>query len=1761
MYRSWLQGPEPQQATREAWESLPASDRPSEEEEKAYKTLGPGTPVVSSAGPNDLTQQTTEEAPEASHALPAKGHCHQDTASMDTRDGKYAMDMLNKSQKDDLLSEETFSTSVQNGRQPPDGHDCPGEYQDTFQSLNNQCLKEDVSSARLSSGCDDSGVFLEDIAYTTETTNNNNNYNHEDSKFKLASSTVSHPSEKVTEGNISDSGKAALNDMRQYSIEPPNGAESDEDKSDDLGLASSSVDSADDLDADPLPLTITIPESETVTFPKSKPPPVPVRKSIINSHACRSPAVYQQTETTAKELDAAPPIRHSHNENGSNMFRSDKNSISKTFEESLNSERKNNFQPQYQKWKSEECLRSHIENKWSFSGRQKEKTISVKDRIAMFSEMETNSNAVKKEEHPLPRFGSENNVKLARSTENLEKKVDITNRTNESPNSSLSSSALTRENKWHSMCNLPPPTSASTEKISDSVKSYYTMSPIVPSNNESVSPDTTFSDAKSKEENDCHKYSEKPIVSSYPQTQLTNNKRYNYSAYNLKTLKSPEENSRKSTGLLSIIDPRKQAPLPKLKGLVIPDRPSLTSTSKTLPTIVSSDSVLLPIKSENTFLNDFTQNKDWKRPPFTHSSSMSLPRTRSDRQNKTETCNEKDISGSKCNALGDPPWKLNTSGGTLPKYSPAFKRRLLELPHGLGSSLSPTPPSSITSPLSPPPSSPSSICSSNASSSSVAAKQQNIFQFSLSHSKPVTPVLPEKPIMSPPSMPSDVEYEGDNSEDSSTSASPMLQAMDAPKHENSPGTNGFLSGAGNIPVSRSTKESNGNYQSLWKQCPTDAITSSAYNFSTNGVPQFHTSVSRSESRTKPEFSTRENSLLQEGSNARSAQPLSRTKSVDEMRPKSNVLTGKESPASESCNPHSNSAVNNNNNYFAETDVVAMQNAANIFLSSPEGADEIEGSRNGFAETRQEVFVGKFRAQPMKLNDAVSDNFHAAKVYSEHELGLKYPEERSAYPGSYGSLKNGCSGNNYSNHEDLASSVPEKHQENENQWSQADLISLKKRTQAESEDDDSQSSLSQRTEDSRHTTDDYLSDTTTDSLEKSIDPEFRPRKLSQQRTVLRASTDGTDSVQKFRALAEKWEQRAEPTDTKPPAPPPPVTIPTRRETKLFSTVSNPPSTTSSSVLNSPLKLPPSLMPRQHSLDAPAERKTTSASFSSNLGTVISSHKTTREPIPRVTRSTSLNEEKFTAESTWTSEQIHFAAEKGKVTSDSGNTDRVWNSELSSPVKSSPSVKDDKSALTRKNDNSNVIKSSTLPSFKNTEKKDIFDSIWKDTGPSKATFKEERWNNGTSSYIKTNTLSDEKELLINGRPDRSLMSGRLSSVRDTIKDFSGSRNLSKSQMLHTGAKDALGYASSYLSRTKPKSVSVSDIRKAFETQVSLITEDKPKLPPRRIASEDGVLSSKHTSSPAVNGDLPPPDHRRVSSFDSTVSEPDMTVTTSGRYGSVGCLPSASKDIYGSVTSLSSTTSLISPQDLQQLIDEANLSLEEAGSLSHEILVVVLHRETPGSSIGITLAGGADYEVKEITVHKVISGSLADRDGRIRKGDRVISINGRNLKGITHRDALEILKAPRPEVVLVISREKEECDQIKGSSSQDQGMREGIKNAENFRRKNEDNSTLFGDTSAELCDQMLQVELVKDGTGLGFSIEGGKDSPLGDRPLIIKRIFKGGAADKEGNLDVGDEIISVNGQSVASMTRTEAWNFLKKIPDGPVLVKARKSMLPES
>lgn len=73
-----------------------------------------------------------------------------------------------------------------------------------------------------------------------------------------------------------------------------------------------------------------------------------------------------------------------------------------------------------------------------------------------------------------------------------------------------------------------------------------------------------------------------------------------------------------------------------------------------------------------------------------------------------------------------------------------------------------------------------------------------------------------------------------------------------------------------------------------------------------------------------------------------------------------------------------------------------------------------------------------------------------------------------------------------------------------------------------------------------------------------------------------------------------------------------------------------------------------------------------------------------------------------------------------------------------------------------------------------------------------------------------------------------------------------------------------------------------------------------------------------------------------------------------------------------------------------------------------------------------------------------------------------------------------------------------------------------------------------------QKRSVKVYKEETnGLGISIKGGKENKM---PILISKIFKGMAADKTGQLYVGDAILSVNGEDLRDATHDEAVRTLK-------------------
>ncbi|CAB1332286.1 unnamed protein product [Coregonus sp. 'balchen'] len=76
------------------------------------------------------------------------------------------------------------------------------------------------------------------------------------------------------------------------------------------------------------------------------------------------------------------------------------------------------------------------------------------------------------------------------------------------------------------------------------------------------------------------------------------------------------------------------------------------------------------------------------------------------------------------------------------------------------------------------------------------------------------------------------------------------------------------------------------------------------------------------------------------------------------------------------------------------------------------------------------------------------------------------------------------------------------------------------------------------------------------------------------------------------------------------------------------------------------------------------------------------------------------------------------------------------------------------------------------------------------------------------------------------------------------------------------------------------------------------------------------------------------------------------------------------------------------------------------------VVLHRGSTG--LGFNIVGGEDGE--GIFISFILAGGPADLCGEFRKGDRIISVNGVDLRSATHEQAAAALKNAGQTVTIV-------------------------------------------------------------------------------------------------------------------------------------------------
>ncbi|XP_074882825.1 FERM and PDZ domain-containing protein 2 [Buteo buteo] len=248
--------------------------------------------------------------------------------------------------------------------------------------------------------------------------------------------------------------------------------------------------------------------------------------------------------------------------------------------------------------------------------------------------------------------------------------------------------------------------------------------------------------------------------------------------------------------------------------------------------------------------------------------------------------------------------------------------------------------------------------------------------------------------------------------------------------------------------------------------------------------------------------------------------------------------------------------------------------------------------------------------------------------------------------------------------------------------------------------------------------------------------------------------------------------------------------------------------------------------------------------------------------------------------------------------------------------------------------------------------------------------------------------------------------------------------------------------------------------------------------------------------------------------------------------------------------------------------SLDVEEADSShlpslsetnSKEIYTVELVKED--GTFGISVTGGINTSVRHggIYVKSIIPRGPADKDGQIKIGDRLLEVDGISLCGITHKQAVEHLKKSCQIAKLVLERGNYQLAEpclTANDRKEDQCAVVSV-------------ATSFTDGTKDYCfltdDNTFEVKLTKNSGGLGFSVlqmEGHDCKHLGGAIVRIKRLFPGQPAEENGEIEVGDIILAVNGKPIQGLLYQDVLHLLRGAPPEVTLLLCRppKGVLPE-
>ncbi|XP_052427841.1 tyrosine-protein phosphatase non-receptor type 13 isoform X2 [Carassius gibelio] len=218
-----------------------------------------------------------------------------------------------------------------------------------------------------------------------------------------------------------------------------------------------------------------------------------------------------------------------------------------------------------------------------------------------------------------------------------------------------------------------------------------------------------------------------------------------------------------------------------------------------------------------------------------------------------------------------------------------------------------------------------------------------------------------------------------------------------------------------------------------------------------------------------------------------------------------------------------------------------------------------------------------------------------------------------------------------------------------------------------------------------------------------------------------------------------------------------------------------------------------------------------------------------------------------------------------------------------------------------------------------------------------------------------------------------------------------------------------------------------------------------------------------------------------------------------------------------------------------------------------VIYMELRKINSSLGISVAGGINTNVHHggIYIISLIPGGAANQDGRIQIGDRLLEVDGCNLRAVTHRQAVECLKRTGEVVSLVLEREPPVVlDSVSSTMERQRSPSPlSVQSTPTPLRRDVTMETALSvrakDFSFVSDDNILEVTLQTSLSSLGFSFIISELGPHEGSMVHIKSLSSGQPAGDCGLLKVGDIILAVNGESVRGLSYEEVLHLLQKSP----------------